>query len=82
MACNTLIKAHFSISEQSLSFPLSVACSIWQLGWSNKFVPLSAPSMVAVVQRKGVSRNIARSTTLCKSINRSSTGSLSSKPGG
>ena len=41
MACNTLTKAHF-ISEQSLSFPLSVACSVRKLGWSNKF---SAPSL-------------------------------------
>ena len=31
-----------------------------------KFVPLSAHSMVAVVQCKGISRKIARSTTLRK----------------
>ena len=41
MVCNTLTRAHF-ISEQSLSFPLSVACSVWKVGWSNKF---STPSL-------------------------------------
>ena len=41
MACNTLTKAHF-ISEQSLSFAPCVACTVWKLGWLNKF---SAPSL-------------------------------------
>ena len=41
MVCNSQTKAQF-ISEQSLTFPLSVACSVWKLGWLNTF---SAPSL-------------------------------------
>ena len=40
MACSTLTKSHFT-SEQSLSFPLSVACSVLMLGGMNKFSALS-----------------------------------------
>ena len=36
MACRTLTKTHFT-SEQSLSFPLCVACSVRKLGWTNNF---------------------------------------------
>ena len=39
MACNTLTKSNFT-SEQSLSFPLCVACSVLKLGWMNKFSAL------------------------------------------
>ena len=41
MACRTLTKTHFT-SEQSLSFPLWVPCSVRKLGRTNKF---SAPSL-------------------------------------
>ena len=40
-----------------------------------KFVLLFVYTTVTVVLREGVSRKIARSTTLCNSMNRSSTGS-------
>ena len=76
MACNTLTKAHF-ISEQlsSLRCMYCLETRMVEQVFRAKFVPLSAHSMVAVVQRKGVSRKIAWSTALCKWINRSSTGS-------
>ena len=41
MTCNTLTKAHFT-SEQSLGFPLCVACSVRKLGRMNK---ISTPSL-------------------------------------
>ena len=40
MACSSLTKSNFT-SEQSLSFPLSVACSVLMLGGMNKFSALS-----------------------------------------
>ena len=76
MACSSL---NFT-SEQSLSFPLCIACSVLKLGWMNKF---STPSLYCPLlsQRwqlscaKVFTRKIAGSTTLCKFINQSSTGS-------
>ena len=41
MACSSLTKSNFT-SEQSLCFPLCVACSVLKLGWMNMF---SAPSL-------------------------------------
>ena len=41
MACTSLTKSNFT-SEQSLCFPLCVACSVLKLGWMNTF---SAPSL-------------------------------------
>ena len=41
MACSSLTKSNFT-SEQSLCFPLCVACSVLKLGWMNTF---SAPSL-------------------------------------
>ena len=43
MACSSLTKSNFT-SEQSLSFPLCVACSVLKLGSMNKF---SVPSLLA-----------------------------------
>ena len=60
MACSILTQAHFTL-EQSLSFPLRCMYSVWKLGWMNKLYTMP----VAVVLRKGVSRKIAPSATLC-----------------